>query len=208
MRMGRAIVGVFATLAMASAAQAAERLVLAPYPGAPWHEVINQTTGARFVLALVPEGQTLNDSQDILSAQSVPGYQGPPADFLARTFTQLGQNCDPLETVGPQAAQEQGRQVAYGRLYCGRQKGQSFGIHIFFKAILGSGALYVVHRDFRTPGSDHASVPTLPEDQAITFLEAEGAARKYLTDRVFVCDPVFPDPKCSTEAVPTAPPTR
>ncbi|HEY5412089.1 MAG TPA: hypothetical protein VIJ94_15310 [Caulobacteraceae bacterium] len=206
MRISRAFVGVVGSLAVGGAAQAAERLVLEPYPGPPWYDVINQTSGGTFVREQMPQGQTPEDPHDILTAQSVPGYRGQPSAFISTAFADLSKNCETVETVGPTSALEQGRPVAYGRLYCGRQKGQTYGAHIFFKAVLGSDALYVVDRDFRTPGSDKPGAPTFAagqQDQAIAFLKAEGEATRYLTNQVYICDPVFPEARCSSEALPT-----
>ncbi len=203
MRIVRAIAGALALLALGSAANAAERLVLGPYPGMTWHDVVNQTNGVHFFREQMPDGQTQANFQDLMTSQAVTNFRGAPAQFLAATMTQLGQSCDNVETVGPTIAVEDGHTVAYGRLYCGHQKGQPNGAHIFFKVIRGNDALYVVDRDFKIPPSEHPSAPTLPEAQAIPFLQAEGAARKYLTEQVFICDPVFPEPRCSGEAVPT-----
>ena len=203
MGVRQAIAGVFGILAIGSAATAAERLVLEPYPGIVWHDVVNQANGVHFFREQMPQGQTPDNFQDLLTAQSITNFSGSPSAFLSDAFTQLSQNCQTFETVGPTVAEEQGREVAYGRFYCGKQKDQALGAHLFFKVIEGSDALYVIDRDFRIPATDHPSAPTLPEDQAVSFLQAEGAARKYLTDQVYVCDPVFPDPKCTSEAVPT-----
>jgi hypothetical protein len=210
MRTGRAklgvLGGVLSLLLAAAAAQAAERLVLEPYPGGPWYDVVNQANNGAFIREQAPQGETGSDLLDVLTSQAVPGYQGQPADYLASTLAELGQTCETVQTVGPTVSEEQGRQVAYGRVYCGRQKGQSLGIHFFFKAILGNEALYLVGRGFRTPGSDHPAAPAFPEAaKAVAFLQAEGVATKYLTSQIYVCDPVFPDPKCSSEAVPTGP---
>lgn len=204
--MVRAIVGVAAVLALAPAALAEERLVLEPYPGGTWVDVVNQRSGAAFIHEQIPQGQSPDTATDVLTAQSVPGFHGQPSEFIASAFTQFGQNCESVATIGPTSTEEQGRLVAYGRLYCGREKGQTYGAHIFFKAILGSDALYVVDRDFRTPSSDKADETTLPEDQAIAFLKAEAEATKYLTNQVYVCDPVFPDPKCDAATTPAGPP--
>jgi len=203
MPIRRAMVGAIALLALAASARGEERLVLEPYPGQPWQDVVNQANGVHFFHEQMPQGQTPDNFQDLLTSQSLTTFTGTPSEFLTGAFAQLSQNCETVETVGPTAAEEQGRRVAYGRLYCGKQKGQAFGAHMFFKVIKGSDALYVIDRDFRMPPTDHPSTPTLPEDQAITLLQAEGAARKYLNEQVYVCDPVFPDPKCRTEAVPT-----
>src|SRR5665213_44730 len=132
MGSGRAIAGVLGSLAVASAASAAERLVLEPYPGPSWYDVINQANGARFIREQMPQGQTPDNFQDLLTSQSVTDQPGTPVEFLTTTMTQLGQNCETVTTFGPTAAEEAGRQVAYGRVYCGRQKGQTNGAHIFF----------------------------------------------------------------------------
>ena len=190
-------------MASAAAASAEERLVLEPYPGGPWYDVVNQSGPGGFLRERMPQGQTPQNPHDILTAQSRKGYRGSPSGYISLAFSQLKDACETVETVGPTLTEEAGRQVAYGRFYCGKQKGQPFGAHIFFKAILGSEGLYIIDRDFRIPPSEHPSAPTLPEDQAVAFLQTEGEARKYLTDKVYVCDPVFPEPRCSSEAVPT-----
>ncbi len=186
----------------ACAARAEERLVLEPYPGPPWRVVLDQQSGPRFIREQLPEGQTLQDFHDSITAQSVPGYQGTPADFVSNAiFAQFGQNCDAVETVGPTTAEEQGRQVAYGQLLCGRQKGAAFGVHMFIKAIQGTDGLYVVDRDFRTPGADHPGAPVFASSKdAVAFLEAEGTATRYLNQKVYLCDPVFPEPRCAAPA--------
>jgi hypothetical protein len=203
MGMKPAIVAALSLLATGSVAAAEERLVLQPYPSGTWYDVVNQSGPGGFIHEQLPQGQTTENAQDVLTAQSRRGFRGSPAAFITLAFSDLAQNCDTVETVGPTVGEEAGRQVAYGRFYCGKQKGQPYGAHIFFKAILGSEALYIIDRDFRIPASEHPSAPALPEDQAVSFLQTEAQARKYLTDQVYVCDPVFPEPRCTGEAVPT-----
>ena len=210
MRAGGAKAGVWAgvltVLLAVAAAQAEERLVLEPYPGAAWHEVINQANGPRFIRQQVPADQTLQNFNDSLTAQSFPGQQGAAADVIGVIFNQFSQVCDMVETVGPKVSAEQGREVAYGQLFCGQQKGTTYGVHMFIKVIRGNEAFYVVNRDFRTPPSDHPGAPSFAkgqEKQALALLQAEAEASRYLTERVYLCDPVFPDPKCSGDAVVT-----
>jgi hypothetical protein len=202
----RLAIGLAGLLAASSTATAAERLVMQPYPGGAWYDALNDKNNGTLIREQLPQGQTLDNFTDVLTAQTVPDFKGEPATFLQSTLNELGQNCETVEMVGPTTGEEQGRQVAYGRVYCGRQKGETFGIHYFFKAILGGDALYLVGRGFRTPASDKPGAPSFTdENQAIAFVQAEGTATKYLTDHVFVCDPVFPDPKCEAASVLTAP---
>ena len=203
MGTGRAIIGVLGLLAACGAARAEERLVLGPYPGAPWHDVINRSSERGFVRQQMPEGQTPEAFHDVMTSQAIRGYRGGPTEFISLAFSKLAESCATSETVGPTVAEEQGLQVAYGRFYCGQQKGQTFGAHMFFKVIKGNDALYVVDRDFRIPPTGNPSTPSLPENEVVPFLQSEGAARKYLTDKVYVCDPAFPNPKCASEAVAT-----
>ena len=203
MGMKLAIAAMAALMAVATAAAAEEKLVLQPYPGGPWYDVVNQSGPGGFIREQMPQGQTPQDPHDVLTAQSRRGYRGTPASYISLAFSQLTQACDTVETVGPTTSEEDGRQVAYGRFYCGKQKSQPFGAHVFFKAIQGSEGLYIVDRDFRIPASEHPSAPSLPEDQVVAFLQQEAQARKYLTDQVFLCDPVFPEARCAGEAVPT-----
>jgi hypothetical protein len=203
MGTGRAIIGAVGLLAACGAARAEERLVLGPPPGGPWHDVINRSTDRGFVRQQMPEGQTPEAFRDVLTSQAIRGYRGGASEFMSLAFSKLAETCATSQTVGPTMADEQGRQVAYGRFYCGQQKGQTYGAHMFFKVIKGNEALYVVERNFRIPPTGNPSSPSLPENEVVGFLQSEGAARKYLTDKVYLCDPAFPDPKCASEAVPT-----
>jgi hypothetical protein len=203
MRAWPAIAVALGILAAGSAASAQERLVLEPYPGGAWYDVVNQSGPGGFVREQMPKGQTLQNAHDVLTAQSNRGYRGTPADYINLAFSQLSQACETVETVGPTIAVEADRPVAYGRFYCGKQKGQAYGAHVFFKAIKGSEGLYIIDRDFRIPASEHPSAPALPADEVVTFLQTEAEARKYLTDKVYICDPVIPEARCASEAVPT-----
>ena len=201
----RIAIGLAGLVAASSTAVAAERLVMLPYPGGgAWYDAVNETNNGALIREQMPKGQTPDNFTDVLTAQTVPNYQGEPKAYLVQTLNELTGNCETFQVTGPTTAEEEGRQVAYGRVYCGRQKGQTFGIHYFFKAILGADTLYLVGRGFRTPASNNPGAPAFTdENQAIAFVQSEGTATKYLTDQVFVCDPVFPDPKCDAAAVAT-----
>ncbi len=162
MRTGRAIAAVVGWLAMGTAATAAERLVLEPYPGGPWYDVVNQSGPGGLVREQMPQGQTPQDPRDVLTAQSMKGSTASPASFITGAFSQLSQSCETVETVGPTTEVEAGRPVSYGRFYCGKLKDKPYGAHVFFKAIRGTDALYVIDRDFRTPVSEHPSAPPCP----------------------------------------------
>jgi hypothetical protein len=199
----RTALAVSLAIAVATAARAQERLVLAPYPGGtPWRLVTDKAIGARFMREQIPADQTPEDFRDILTAQSFPQYQGSPAGFLSGVFASAQKDCDALAVNGPKTLEEHGHLVAYAQVYCGRRKGKTYGMHMFFKAIQGADALYVVNRDFRTPPSDYPGTLTFPkgqEAQAIGFLKAEGEANRYLEDSVYLCAPQSTGSGCAAQ---------
>ena len=94
---------------------------------------------------------------------------------------------------------EGGRNVAYAQVRCGRQNGKPFGLAIFFKAIAGEDALYVISRQFQTPASDDGDALTFAkgqEDRAAALLKAEAVADQYLANQVFLCAAASDDVRC------------
>jgi hypothetical protein len=95
--------------------------------------------------------------------------------------------CDALRVNGPKTGTENGYPVAYGQIYCSHQKGTSFDVTIFVKAIGGHDGLYVVQREFHRPPQENGVagvvVMNKPED-AQALLAAQVAADKYLVSAV------------------------
>eukprot|EP01030_Chromulinospumella_sphaerica_P020543 gene20543-20459_t len=179
-------------LAGPTAASAAERLVVRPYPAEPtWVLATDGMSQAGPIQEYIPPGQTLEDHHDILSVQTFPGLQRvPPAEFLKRMLGGVGQACLAASVNGPVLQQEDGANVAYGQAYCGQQIGKPYGLHIFFKVIQGQDAIYVINREFRVPASKTAGALAFApdkKDEAVALLKAEAAANSYLVDDVFLC---------------------
>ena len=193
MRLGLATLVCIVAAAMASAAMAAERLVLAPYPAATqWKQVTNRVSGLQFLREQIPANQAIDSYRDILTAQSFPQQRGvDPSTYMRTVFQGVAGACDGVRVNGPTARQEGGHAVAYAQIYCGRQKGQPFGVVMFFKAIAGADALYVVQREFRVAPMPVAGVTSSPED-----LPAQMAADRYLLNQVYLCGPGSTDPRC------------
>jgi hypothetical protein len=174
---------------------------MAPYPGPPaWKEVTNQTRGASWIRERLPSGQDLASYRDIVTYQAFGNLAGAdPAAFLRGLFARVGEACSGVRVNGPKAAREGGYDVAYAQIYCGLQKGQPFGVTMFYKAIKGTSALYVVNRDFRAPPSEVAGqtiVPKGQERQAMAFMKAQAAADAYLVHGVYLCGAAAADPRC------------
>lgn len=190
-----------AAMILAGAAQAApERLMMLPHPGAPWQRITDQTRHGAWNHEAIPPGETADNFTEILTDQGFPDLAGAdPADFLKQRFAQVTLACESIRVSGPTPRTEGGFRVAYGQLYCGQQRGQDYGVHIFFKIVSGDAALYAVSLDVHTPASDEAGVLSFPaghEDEMQALLKTEAAANAYVEHSVFLCGGRAADPRC------------
>jgi hypothetical protein len=187
----------------AHAAPGPEELVMKPYPGPPaWKQVPNRTPPQGFFHEQIPANQTLAKFTDMLTDQDFPDHASfDPAVYLRAVFSGIPNACSGARVAGPQVLTEGGYHVAYGQVRCGRQNGQTYGVHIFYKVISGASALYVVSREFHVPPSDNGDLLSFPkghEAQATALLNAEAVADKYLTGDVFLCGGASTDARCAS----------
>ena len=201
--MGRAIVwAAAAALALAGMAQAqpAERLMMKPYPGAPWKRITDQTSHGAWNHEQIPFNQTEYDFSEILTDQGFPALaQTDPAQFLTQRFHEIAGACNSVRVSGPTPKVEGGVRVAYGQLYCGQQNGQDYGVHIFFKIISGEAAIYAVSLDIHTPPSSTGGVLSFPaghEADLQALMKTETAADRYIASDVYLCGGHSTDPRC------------
>ena len=190
--------------AAVSTAAAQERLVLEPYPDAQvWKEVTHDTVSAKFLIERVPSGQTARNYKDILSAQSLPDQRGVnPSQALKGIFQLAGGNCDSVRVYGPKAQVAGGFNVAYGQVYCDRQRGKSFGVKMFYKIFQGADAQYVVLRERRVPPSTVAGIPPFTKDQfaaAMEEMNSEALANNYLVQSVYLCSASSTKVRCNSQ---------
>lgn len=204
--MGRRVGMAAAALSLlaAGAAQAQgppERLVMKPYPGAPWTRITDQSTrGGAWNHEAIPPGQSEDSFTQILTDQGFPDLaQTDPGDYLRQRWATIRLACESVRVNGPTLRTEGGARVAYGQLYCGQQKGQDYGVHIFFKVISGDAALYAITMDVHTPASSEGGVMSFPaghEDDMQALLKTEAAADAYVANSVYVCGGHSTDPRC------------
>lgn len=200
--MQRAL-GATAAMVLASAAHAqgpAERLVMQPYPGPAWTRITDQTSHGAWNHEAIPPGQSEDNFSQILTDQGFPNLaQTDPSDFLKQRWAQITLACDSVRVSGPTPRVEGGVRVAYGQLYCGQQKGQDYGVHIFFKIISGDAAMYAVSLDVHTPPSPQGGVLSFApghEDEMQALLRTEAAADSYVARSVYLCGGRSADPRC------------
>jgi hypothetical protein len=202
--MGRLTAGIAAAALMltgtAQAAPAAEHLVMKPYPGAAWKVITNQTSHSAWNHEQIPGGETEANFTEILTDQGFPDLAGAdPVLFLKQRFQQVMLSCDSVRVNGPTLRLEGGVRVAYGQLYCGQQRGQDYGVHVFFKIISGEAAAYAVSLDVHTPASTTGGVLSFPaghEDEMRALLKTESAANAYIESGVYLCGGRSTDPRC------------
>ena len=189
---------------IASPENAQERLILEPYPDTQaWKEVTHETVGAKFLIERVPSNQTVKNYKDILSAQSFPDQRGAdPSKALQSIFQLAGSSCESVRVNGPKAQVEGGFNVAYGQVYCGRQRGKSFGVKIFYKLIQGNEAQYVILRERRVPPSAVAGTQSFTNDRMAALVEemkSEATANNYLVQSVYLCGSASTETRCHSQ---------
>jgi len=200
----RRAIGVAVAMALAGAAQAGpapERLVMTPFPGAPWTRITDQMSeGGGWNHEAIPPGETEGDFTQILADQAFPGLKGfDPVDFLKQRFAQDALACDGVRSIGPTQRDEGGFRVVYGQIYCAQQRGRDYGAHVFFKVIIGDAALYAVTLNVRTPASSTAGVLSFPpgrEADMQALLQTESAADRYVAASVYLCGGRSTDARC------------
>jgi hypothetical protein len=189
---------------VASGSRAAERLVTPPYPGPPvWREAFAKSQGVQFVREQIPPDQKLGAHRDILSAQGLLKQPGLTADrLLSNMFAASGASCERVRVNGPTIRQEGGYRVAYGQLYCSREKGAATCAAMMLKVIEGTDAIYVINREFRTPPSAVAGVQDFgagpaAQAKAAAFMNAMATANTYLEKSVYLCGNRSGDVRCA-----------
>jgi hypothetical protein len=197
---GLALAAAF-TLAAGATAAADERLVMKPYPAVtPWKRVTDRSGPQGWLHEQIPGDHKSDDYSDILTDQAFVLSRGAdPATFLQNIFQNLSGACEGVRVNGPMVRVEGGIKVAYGQVRCGAQRGQNFGVHIFYKALSGDAALYSISRDFRVPASANGDQLVFPKAQAAeatALLRAEAAADRYLLNQVYLCGGRSTDSRC------------
>jgi hypothetical protein len=201
--IGRTVLALAAAMALGAMTGPApnEHLVMQPYPGPPaWKRITDKSGPQGWIHEQIPADRRDDDYSDMLTDQAFVANRGAdPVAFLRAIFANVSGACAGAKVSGPIAQIEGGLRVAYGQVRCGTERGQNFGVHIFYKAISGDAALYSISREFRVPASadgDQLVFPKAEAAKAAALLKAEAAADRYLVTQVYVCGGRSTDPKC------------
>ena len=198
---------VLAVGGLTSTASAKERLVVGKVPAdTPWKVITNVSAEGHWLWEQVPADQTGDNHIDILVAQGFSKLAGAdPVVFLHGMFGLAQRDCNAVRVNGPTPRVEDGHHVAYAQIYCGRAKGQSYGLSMLYKVISGADALYVVERELTTPGSDTPGVMSFDKahaEEGLTLLKRTSAAVQFLDNSVFLCDDLATDARCKAPPAP------
>jgi hypothetical protein len=202
--MHRLICGAAAAALMLSGAALAqpssERLVMKPYPGAPWKRITDKSGAQGWIHEQIPASHADTDYSDMLTDQAFVDNRGvDPVVFLRTIYAHIGGACEGTKVSGPTPQTEGGLKVAYGQVRCGTQRGARYGVHIFYKVIGGGDALYSISREMRVPPSadgDLLSFPKGQEARAMALMKAEAEADQYLANQVYLCGGRSTDARC------------
>jgi hypothetical protein len=200
--MRAAIVVLLAVLLAAQAGVAAaapEQLIVSPYPGPPaWKRITDKPSPAGWLHEQIPANENVGGFIDILTDQAFRKLAGrDPAQFLQLILGGMAKACDGLKVNAPADRAEGGFVVAYAQVTCDQQRGQDFGVHIFYKAISGAAGLYSVSRLFRVPPPDgKPRSGRAQEARADQLAKAEAVASDYLEHGVYVCGGRSTDTRC------------
>jgi len=179
-----------------------ESLVLKPYPGAPWKRITDKQSARGWIHEQVPASHADTDYSEMLTDQAFVANRGAdPAGFLRTVYAQVGGACDGAKVSGPTPRTEGGVRVAYGIVRCGTQRGERFGVHIFYKVIDGQAALYSISWEMRVPPSSDGDLLSFPkghEAEVAALLRAESQADRYLSDQVYLCGGRSTDARCAS----------
>jgi hypothetical protein len=180
-----------ALLAAPTMAQAAEHLVLPPYPGpVPWKIITDKANAVQTMKEWNPANQNESAIKDILTENVFRNLKGnDPAAFLTGWLGSVAKACTRVRTNGPKASMENGYRVAYAQAYCSNQIGANLDVDIFAKAIWGHDGLYVVQREFHRPAAA-GGVPGVADfsknqmGEMTARLKAQTAANDFLVKQV------------------------
>jgi hypothetical protein len=179
-----------------------ERLVLEPFPGpAKWKEVTNKSGPDGWMRESIPSDQEAPNHKDIFVSQAFNKLpSADPADFMNEMMKRSTSVCEKVRVNGPNTRTESGYEVAYGQVFCGKQKEKDFGLQMWIKVLKGKNALYVVQREFRVPVSEVGGVISFSKEQMqemVAIMDASKTTDQYLVRDVYLCGGQHSDPRCN-----------
>lgn len=160
-----------------AAAQEGERFSLQVPKG--WKLVNRASSGPIETVSYVPDGQSAERWQDMLTVQvvrSAAGAQAPSPDQLyAQSQSSYEQACDGVKLGALQRGKSNGYPSAFWVLGCAKVRSAGYGETAFFRTIQGTSGLYMAQWAWRVAPFDTTEGPPLLEDQqkeALTTLQS------------------------------------
>jgi hypothetical protein len=156
-----------------SVAHAEEQLMFAPQN---WKMVDQQAQGAGIRQTWIPSSQSANNWSDVMLVAKMPGKQLEGALTLYKfTLESTKKRCEYVSAGDLQSASADGYQTSFWGIGCHKEKNSDQGSVLFFRAIMGIEALYLIQREFITPGYLQQDPPITPAQTEQTLLELRTA---------------------------------
>lgn len=170
--------------------QTGENLIV-PVP-ADWKVGFQASQVNHQIIEFVPEGQTIQNWQDLLTIQIFFGRTSiTPLSFFEEMNAVIQQLCPESEASIAMNGEENGYPFLLWVNMCRNNPQVNQAEVTLFKAIQGNDSLYLVHRAWRTP-------PVAP-NEPIQIRTDEIEAWAYFMSLVQVCDTRIPEQSCPTE---------
>ena len=142
-----AVAVLFALLAAAPAASAAERLLIPEMPG--WKVIETHTDAVADVSELIPANETPDTWTRRFTIQAFRGSTMTAAAFLDGVVARTDEVCDGIAAEPVRSIVVPGAEAARRGIGCSRYKGDGKGSYTLFTAVRGARALYVLSRAWR-----------------------------------------------------------
>lgn len=160
-----------------AAAQGGERFSIQIPKG--WKQASRNASGPIETVSYVPDGQSAERWQDMLTIQMVKTPAGAqalsPDQLYAQSQSSYEQACDGVKLGTLQSGRSNGYPSAFWVLGCSKVKSAGYGETAFFRTIQGTAALYMAQWAWRVAPFDTTQGPPLLEDQqkeALTTLQS------------------------------------
>lgn len=140
-----------------------------------WMEVDRSSQQGVDMLTFVPQGQSLDQWQDMVILQIYDGMTALPAQALMeRMLSNLKAACTDATASGLQTGLSNGYPSAFWATACAANKASGAGEVAYFRTLQGAENLYVVQRVWTLPPFDDETpvIPPAEKQEAIGILSA------------------------------------
>tara|TARA_R110000868_G_scaffold296644_2_gene557035 strand:- start:46855 stop:47442 length:588 start_codon:yes stop_codon:yes gene_type:complete len=165
-----------------------------------WKTVLDEKGKDVWIVEQIPETSSDDNFSNLLVVQEFKNQKKTSSEKFAKGLFKLAsKDCEGLRINGPKSNKDNGYEVSYVQIYCGKRIGTDYGTETFQKVIKIGDLIYVVTREFRVPPNATGGVTSFSKDkmeEMMAMMKAKGLASNYLVKDVFVCGGKSKNEKC------------